>query len=120
MLLFPWTQNPLLPDKVWSLFPLLVIFVDLFAVVYPIFLLVLFFMKDIDECDMEEFDTLLIDSSEKTIAVLLIGGVLIRSRNGPPSRKGCVVNDLVTKASTKRVRPSPPPPRPLRTPYSRQ
>ena len=26
-------------------------------------------MRKINECDMEEFDTLLIDSSEKTIAI---------------------------------------------------
>ena len=30
-----------------------------------------------------------------------IGGVSIRSRNGAPSRKGCVVNDQMTKASNK-------------------
>ena len=72
-------------------------------------------MREIDECDMEEFDTL--GSSEKTIAILgdrwrpqaakqegdkisktflcivwkqrnerpIIGGVSIRSRNGAPS-----------------------------------
>ena len=27
-------------------------------------------MREIDECDMEEFDTLLIEASEKTIAIL--------------------------------------------------
>ena len=30
-----------------------------------------------------------------------VGGVSIRSRNGAPSRKGCVVNGLITKACTK-------------------
>ena len=88
-------------------------------------------MREIDECDMEEFDTL--DSSEKTIAILgdrwwpqaakqegdtiskkflcniwkqrnerpIVGGGSIRSRNGAPSRKGCVVNGKMTKASNK-------------------
>ena len=28
-----------------------------------------------------------------------VGGVSIRSRNGAPSRKGCVVNGQITKAS---------------------
>ena len=88
-------------------------------------------MREIEECDMEEFDTL--DSSEKTIAILgdrwwpqaakqegdkisknilcniwkqrnerpIVGGVSIRSRNGAPSRKGCVVNGQMTKASNK-------------------
>ena len=35
------------------------------------------------------------------------GGVSIRSRNGAPSRKACVVNGQMTKASNKCVRPSP-------------
>ena len=89
-------------------------------------------MREIDECDVEEFDT--IDSSGKTIASILgdrwwpqaakqegdkiskkhlcniwkqrserpiVGGVSIRSRNGAPSRKGCVVNGKITKASKK-------------------
>ena len=30
-----------------------------------------------------------------------VGGVSIRSRNGAPSRKGCVVNGQMTKASNK-------------------
>ena len=30
-----------------------------------------------------------------------VGGVSIRSRNGAPSRKGCVVNGQMTKASKK-------------------
>ena len=30
-----------------------------------------------------------------------VGGVSIRSGNGAPSRKGCVVNDQMTKASNK-------------------
>ena len=30
-----------------------------------------------------------------------VGGVSIRSRNGAPSRKGCVVNVQMTKASNK-------------------
>ena len=35
-----------------------------------------------------------------------VGGVSIRSRNGAPSRKGCVVNGQTTKSSNKGVRPS--------------
>ena len=34
-----------------------------------------------------------------------VEGVSSRSRNGAPSRKGCVVNGQITKASNKRVRP---------------
>ena len=34
-----------------------------------------------------------------------VGGVSIRSRNIAPSRKGCVVNGQMTKASNERVRP---------------
>ena len=34
-----------------------------------------------------------------------VGGVSIRSRNGAPSRKGCVVNGQMTQASNKRARP---------------
>ena len=30
-----------------------------------------------------------------------VGGVSVRSRNGAPSRKGCVVNGQMTKASNK-------------------
>ena len=30
-----------------------------------------------------------------------VGGVSFRSRNGAPSRKGCVVNAQMTKASNK-------------------
>ena len=86
-------------------------------------------MREIDKCNMEEFDTL--DSSEKTIAILggrwcpqvakqgdktskslhviygnnVMGAQLfkvsIRSRNGAPSRKGCVVYGQMTKASNK-------------------
>ena len=80
-------------------------------------------MRKLDECDMEEFGRLLIESSEKTMAILGYrwwpqtakqdgdrtskqclcriwkkrnerpndGGVSIRSRNGAPPRKGCVV-----------------------------
>ena len=40
-----------------------------------------------------------------------VGGVSIRSRNGAPSRKGCVVNGQMTKASNKNEY-SPPPPAP--------
>ena len=40
---------------------------------------------------------------------LTVGGVSRRSRNGAPSRKGCVVNGQMAKASNKGV-PSPPPP----------
>ena len=32
---------------------------------------------------------------------LAVGGVSLRSRNGAPSRKGCVVNGQTTKASNK-------------------
>ena len=31
----------------------------------------------------------------------IVAGVSIRSRNGDPSRKGCVVNGQMTKASNK-------------------
>ena len=31
----------------------------------------------------------------------IVGGGSIRSRNGAPSRKGCVVNDQMTKANNK-------------------
>ena len=37
-----------------------------------------------------------------------VRGVSVRSRNGAPSRKGCMVNGQTTKASNKRVRPPPP------------
>ena len=30
-----------------------------------------------------------------------VGGVSVRSRNGAPSRKGCVVNGQITQASIK-------------------
>ena len=30
-----------------------------------------------------------------------VGGVSIRSRNGAPSQKGCMVNDQISKASNK-------------------
>ena len=91
-------------------------------------------MREIDECYMEEFDTL--DSSEKTIAILgdrwwpqaakqegdnisktficntqvygnnvksaqLLEVSLLRVGTLLPSRKGCVVNDQITKASNK-------------------
>ena len=35
--------------------------------------------------------------TERTI----VAGVCIRTRNGAPSRKGCVVNDQMAKASNK-------------------
>ena len=41
-----------------------------------------------------------------------IEGVSIRSRNGAPSRKGCVVNGQITKASKKLAPPPPCPPIP--------
>ena len=85
---------------------------------------------------MEKFGILLIGSSEKTIAILLVGdrwwpqtakqqgdntsepsfhvtyanhvmsaqmfgGVPIRSRNGAPTRKGCVDNDQMAETSNK-------------------
>ncbi|CAM9753044.1 unnamed protein product [Laminaria digitata] len=37
-----------------------------------------------------------------------VGGVSLRSRNGAPSRKGCVVNGQTTKARENEY-PSPPP-----------
>ena len=88
-------------------------------------------MRELDVCDMEEYDRL--EISEKTIAILgdrwwpqmakqdgdrinklflcnirkkrserpNVGGVSTRSRDGAPSRKGCVVNGEMTKASNK-------------------
>ena len=41
-----------------------------------------------------------------------VGGVSIRSSNGAPSRKGCVVNGQITTASTNEYAPPPPPPDP--------
>ena len=38
-----------------------------------------------------------------------VGGVSIRSRNGGPSRKGCVVNGQMTKASQQMSTPPPDP-----------
>ena len=35
------------------------------------------------------------------LSARIFGGVSVRSRNGAPSRKGCVVNGQVTKASNK-------------------
>ena len=35
-----------------------------------------------------------------------VGGVSIRSRNSAPSRKGCVVNGLMTKANNKGKAPT--------------
>ena len=90
-------------------------------------------MTKIDECNMEKFGTLDINSSEKTIAILAdrwwpqkakqqgdkiskkflcniwnkrnerpnVVGVSTRSRNGASSRKGCVVNGQMAKASNK-------------------
>ena len=87
--------------------------------------------REINECDMEEFDTL--NSSEKTIAILgdrwwppaakqegdkigetfrcntwkqlnerpIVGRASNRRRKGAPSRQGCVVNVQMTKASNK-------------------
>ena len=34
-----------------------------------------------------------------------VGGISIRSRNGAPSRKGCVVNGQMARASNKSVQP---------------
>ena len=90
-------------------------------------------MMKLDVCDMEEICKLLIESNEKTVAILgdrwwpqtakqdgdrisiqflrkirkkrnerpNVGGVSVRSRNGAPSGKGCVVNGQMTKASNK-------------------
>ena len=88
-------------------------------------------MRKIDECDMEQFGTLNSsektiailgdrwwpqaakqegDKISKTFLCNIwkqrnerpsVGGVSIRSRNGAPSRKGCVVNGQMTKASNK-------------------
>ena len=38
-----------------------------------------------------------------------VGGVSIRSRNGAPSRKGCVVNGQLTQGKQQMSTPSPPP-----------
>ena len=89
--------------------------------------------EKIDECDIEKFGTLGI--RDKTVAILgdrwwpqtakqegektrksyviyennemnaQILEVSNRSRNGAPSRKGCVVNGRMTKASNKQVCP---------------
>ena len=91
-------------------------------------------VRDIDECDKEEFGTLdsrspiylgrwwphaakqgggkisrtfLCIPSKQRNERLNVGGVSSRSRNGGPSRKGCVVNGQMTKASNKGVRPFP-------------
>ena len=88
-------------------------------------------MKAIDGCDMEEFGTLdssektiailgdrwwpqtakqVGDKISKKFLCNIwtkrnehpnVGGVSLRSRNGAPSRKGCVVNGQMTKASNK-------------------
>ena len=42
------------------------------------------------------------------MSALNVGGVSIRIRNGAPSRKECVVNGKMKKASSKSVRPPPP------------
>ena len=42
-----------------------------------------------------------------------VGGDPIRSRNGVPSRKGCVVNGQMTQAKTSEYPPDPPPPPPF-------
>ena len=51
-----------------------------------------------------------------------IGGAFIGSRNGVPSRKGCVFNGRMTRASDKSVRPPPNPtpstPPPLTSPLT--
>ena len=95
-------------------------------------------MRGIDECDTEEFGTLgdsaktiaivgdrwwsqAAKQEGDTISETFpcntwkqrnerpnVGGVSIRSRNDAPSRKGCVVNDQMTKASNKGVRPPHP------------
>ena len=92
-------------------------------------------MKEIDECGMEEFvkldsseETIAILGDKwwtqaakqegdlirkKNLCYIWkqrnghphVGGVFIRSRNGAPSRKGCVANYQMTKASNKFVRP---------------
>ena len=88
-------------------------------------------MRKLDVCDMEEFGRLessektiailgdrwwpqtakqdgdrtskqfLCNIWKKRIERPNVGGVSIRSRNGAPSRKGCVVNGQMTKASSK-------------------
>ena len=35
------------------------------------------------------------------MSAIFVGGVSIRSRDGTPSRKGCVVNGQMTKATSK-------------------
>ena len=88
-------------------------------------------MRKLDVCDMEEFGRpersektiailggrwwpqtakqdgdriskhFLCDISKKGNESPNVGGVSIRSRNGAPSRKGCVVNGQMTKANNK-------------------
>ena len=88
-------------------------------------------MRKVDECDMEEFGrlessekTIAIlgdrwwpqtakqdgEGMNKHFLCIIwkkrnkrpnVGSVLIRSRNGAPSQKGCVVNGQMTKASNK-------------------
>ena len=88
-------------------------------------------MRKIDECDMEKFGTLdssektiailgdrwwpqkakqegdkiskkfLCHLWEKRNERPNVGGVSIRSRSGDPSRKGCMVNGQMTKASNR-------------------
>ena len=48
-------------------------------------------MSKTNECDMRR----------KRIERLNVGGVSVRSRNGSPSRTGCVVNGEMTKAGNK-------------------
>ena len=92
-------------------------------------------MRKIDECGMQKFGTLDSsekaiailrdrwwlqtakqegDKINKTLICNIwkkrnerpdVGGVSIRSGNGSPSRKGCVVNGTMTKASNERVPP---------------
>ena len=96
-------------------------------------------VRKMDECDMEKFGTLdssektiailgdrwwaqtAIWEGDKTSRKFLcniwkkpnerpnVGGVSIKSRNVAPSRKGCMVNGQMTKASNKGVRLPPPP-----------
>ena len=88
-------------------------------------------MRELDECDTEKFGTLgsseetivilgvrwwpqtakqqgdkkskkfLCNTWEKRNERPDVGGVSMRTRNGAPSRKGCVVNGRMTKARNK-------------------
>ena len=49
------------------------------------------------------------------VSIIVEGAVLSRCRNGASSRKGCVVDGQITKATNMCTRPAPPP---SRTPFA--